>query len=81
MAGTLHEDRCAVLIMSRAVVLKMRNISGKSLRGNQNTHFVLKNLPPPLENQAVYDIMWKKYSRAKQAIDDSTAHAHRMLDT
>ena len=29
---------------------------------------------------AVYEIMWEKYSRAGQATDDDTAHAHCMLD-
>ena len=38
----------------------MRNISDTSYRENQNTHFVFKNSPPPPdENRAVYEIMWK----------------------
>jgi hypothetical protein len=35
----------------------MRNVSDRGVRENQNTHFVLNNLP--LENPAVYEIMWK----------------------
>jgi hypothetical protein len=35
----------------------MRNVSDRSFRENQNTHFMLSNLP--LENRAVYEIMWK----------------------
>jgi len=38
--GTLHEDRCTFCIISRSVVLTMRNISDESCRQNQNTHFV-----------------------------------------
>jgi hypothetical protein len=38
--GTLHEDRCTFLIISRSVP-SMINISDKSHRGNENTHFVL----------------------------------------
>jgi len=30
-------------IIAQSVLLRMRNISDKSCRGNQNTHFVLKN--------------------------------------
>jgi len=31
------------MIMSRSVLLRMKNISDKSFRGNQNTHFFLNN--------------------------------------
>ena len=37
----------------------MRNVSDKSCRENQNTHFVFNNFPPPPENRAVYEIIWK----------------------
>jgi len=33
------------------------------------------------ENRALYEIMWKTYGRARQAQDDSKAHAHCMLVT
>jgi len=32
------------------------------------------------ESRAVYERMQTKYFRARQAIDDSMAHAHYMLD-
>jgi hypothetical protein len=38
--STLLEDLCALLIISLSVLLRMRNISDKSFRENQNTHFV-----------------------------------------
>jgi hypothetical protein len=56
----------------------MRNVSDKTRRENQNTHFVFSNFF--LANLAVCEIMWKKYCRAGQATDDSMAHAHCMLD-
>jgi hypothetical protein len=34
----------------------MRNVSDKSYRENQNTHFMFSNL---FENCAIYEIMWK----------------------
>jgi len=36
---------------------------------------------PFSENRAVYEMTWKKYCRAGHVTDDSTAHAHCMLDT
>jgi len=35
----------------------MRNVSGKSCRGNQKTNFVFNNFF--FENRAVYEITWK----------------------
>ena len=36
----------------------MRNVSDRSCRENQNTHFVINNIFF-FENRAVYEIMWK----------------------
>jgi len=33
------------------------------------------------ENSTVYEITWKKYSRAAEATDDKMAHVHCILDT
>jgi len=33
-------DICTFMITSRSVLLRMRNVSEGSCRGNQNTHFV-----------------------------------------
>jgi len=41
-----------VLIKSRSVHFRMRNVSDKSGIGNQNTHFMFN---------AVYEIMWKAF--------------------
>ena len=39
IAGTLHEDQYKLLIISRWILVRTRNVSGKSCRENQNTHF------------------------------------------
>ena len=36
--GTLNEDQYTFLIISHSVVLRMKNVSDKSCRENQNTH-------------------------------------------
>ena len=42
MTGTLHEDQYTFFIISR-LVLRMRNVSEKSYRETQNTHFIFSN--------------------------------------
>jgi len=41
--GTLCEDLCAFMITSHSF-LRMRNVSHKSGRENQNTHFMFNNI-------------------------------------
>jgi len=43
ITSTLHEDQYTLLIIPRSVILRMRNLSGKSCRENQNTHFIFNN--------------------------------------
>jgi hypothetical protein len=57
ISGTLHEDRYKFLSASRAFLLRMKNLSDKSCRENQNTHFVFNNFF--FENRAVYEISGK----------------------
>jgi len=40
-SGTLLEDKYSFLIISRSVLLRMRNVSDKSCRENQNTQLML----------------------------------------
>jgi hypothetical protein len=47
----------------------MKHVSDKSCTENQNTHFMSNNFFS--ENRAVYEIMWKKYGRARQTTDDN----------
>ena len=39
ITGTLHEDHYAFLIISRSFLLRIRNVSDKRCRDDQNTHF------------------------------------------
>ena len=55
ITGTLHDDRHTFVITSRSVLLRVRNVSDKSCRENQNTHFVFNNAW--FGNRAVYEIM------------------------
>ena len=45
-----------IFYQSRSFLVR-RNVSDKSCREKQNTHFVFSNFFP--ENLAVYEIMWK----------------------
>ena len=63
--------------MSRSILI-MRNASGKSSTENK-THIASSKTFS--ENRAVYETMWKKYCRARQATDDNKEGAHCMLDT
>ena len=44
ITGTLHEELCTFMAISRLILLRMRNVSDKSCRENQNTHFVFSNI-------------------------------------
>ena len=41
--GASHEDLSIFMTMSCWILLRMRNISDKSCRENQNTHFMYNN--------------------------------------
>ena len=42
---------------------------------------IIRSITFFFRNRTVYETMWEKYSTARQATDNSTAHAHRLLDT
>ena len=42
--GTLHEDQYTFMIIPCSVLLRMRNVSDKSCRENQSTHFLFSNI-------------------------------------
>ena len=56
------------MIISRWIILVMRNVSDKSRTVNHNTRFTFKNFFP--ENRAVYEIMSKNVVRS-EATDDN----------
>jgi len=55
LQGTLHEDQFIFLIISRLILLTMRNVSDNDCRENQNAHFTFTNFF--FENHVVYKIM------------------------
>jgi len=60
--GILREG-LSTCVISRSVILRMRNSSDKSYRENQNTRFTFNNLFFS-ENHAVYEIMWENLVEA-----------------
>ena len=79
ITDTLHKDQYTFLIISRWILRRMRNVSDKSFRENQNTHFVFNGFFPRKSCRSWNNV--EKYCRAGHATDDSMAHAHFMLDT
>ena len=73
---TLHEDQYIFFIISRSFLLRMWNVSCKSCRENQNTHFVFGNFffkkIVPLRDNV------KKYCRTWQATDYSIIRRMRL---
>jgi hypothetical protein len=59
VTGTLHEDQNTFFVIPRSLLLRIRNVSDRSCRENQNTHFRVNNLF--FENRSFYKIMWKKF--------------------
>ena len=46
------------LLSSRSALLRMKNVSEKSCRENQNAHYMFNNFFF-LENRVVFEIMWR----------------------
>jgi len=44
---------CVLMTISHLIIHGMRNVSDKTCRESQNTHFIC------FENNAVYKLMWK----------------------
>ena len=60
MTDTLHEDQYTCFTISRSILLRIKNISDKICRENQNTRFVFSNLL----KCCVFDV--EKYGGARQ---------------
>jgi hypothetical protein len=48
ITDTLHKDLCTFMIISRWFLLRIRNVSDKSCRENQNTNFMFNNFFPKI---------------------------------
>jgi len=57
----------------------MINIPDKSLEQIKHTFYVQYIFF--FDNRAIYEIMWRKYSKAGQVTDDNIAQAYCNLDT
>jgi hypothetical protein len=55
--GTLHEELCMSMIILRSVLLRIRNVSDKICREDQNTCFMFTFFLT--DNRAIYEIMCK----------------------
>ena len=67
------------MIISRSLLLRMRNVLDKSCRENQNPHFMFDTF-----FFWISCCLWgnvKTYSRAREITYDNTAHVHCRLDT
>ena len=69
ITGTLHENLWTFMI-SCWVLVRMRNISDGSCRGNQ-THIWCSVTFFFSENRVFYETMWEKYCTARQANGDN----------
>jgi hypothetical protein len=75
ITGNLREKLCTFMIIS-PWVLRIRNVSDKSCRENQNAHFMFTNSFP--ENSAVCWIMWRKCCRARHTTDSNIIRRMRI---
>jgi len=57
ITSSSHEEQYTFFIISRSLLLGMRNVSEQYCRKNKNTHFIFSNIF--FENRAVYELMWK----------------------
>jgi hypothetical protein len=64
---TLYEDLCKFMITSRWILLRMRNVTHKICRGNDNTHFMFKIFFPPKSCCLWYYV--QKYGRVRKDMD------------
>jgi len=67
---------CTLMIISRSVPLRMRNVSNKNCRGNKKLCSVF--FSP--ENRTIYEIMWKKIAQPER-LQMKMAHALFALST
>ena len=80
--GTLREDQYTFMMKSHSVLPRMKNVSDKSRRGNQNIRFMFSYLFFFLLRKSFH--LWdnvEKCWRAGQATEYNMAQEHCVLDT
>ena len=65
IADILHEDQHTFIIISRSLLLIMRNFSEKCCREDKNTHLISITFYFS-ESRAVYEITWKSMADLQQ---------------
>jgi hypothetical protein len=81
ITGIFHEDQHIFLIITRSLLLRMRNVSDKSCGANQ-THMLCSCIFLFFFRKSCR--LWEnveKRNTARQATDDSMAQVHYVMDT
>jgi hypothetical protein len=65
--GALREDVSTFVTISRWILLRMRNVSNKSCRENQNTYFMFSNFFPRV---VPFMTMWEICAEDIEAVDN-----------
>jgi len=65
---TLQEDLYVFMIIPCIILLRLRNVSRKNCRENQNTLFIFSTF---FENFAAYEVNVGEYGRGLQITDDN----------
>ena len=73
ITGTLHEDLFAFMTISCWIILRIRTVSDRSCRENQNTHVTFNNAVP--KSHCLWDNV-EKFGGDGEAEDDDKASAH-----
>jgi len=55
----IQVDQCTFLIILRSFLVRKKDVSDKSCRGNQNTHCIFSNRFSFFRNSCLYEIIWK----------------------
>jgi hypothetical protein len=74
--GNLHKGVRTFMTISRWILLRMRNVSNKSCRENQNTHSMVNNWFR--KSCRLWDYV-QKYGRAKHATEDNIIRRLRFV--
>ena len=78
LTGNLGEDLRTFMVVSRWILLRIRNVSDKSCNENE-THILRSTIFFSRKSSRLWDNV-EKYGTARQATDDDTAHALWTLD-
>jgi hypothetical protein len=72
ITSTFHVDQYTLMITSGSVLLRMRNVSDKSCRENQNTPLMFNTFSFLKSFRLWYNA--EKYGKSGQATDENTTH-------